>query len=218
LEGVHGWSWDPYEHEWLRGLDLLRAYASREGHARVPRSHLAPLGHWVDTGRVWRRNGRLSAARQGELEGVPGWVWDPFEHDLHLGLAHLREYIAREGHAMVPDAHVVEGFSLGAWVRKRRTEQREGRLASDRVEVRAGLRGWTTNPRELKSQPGVERLRPSSDETGHTRVPATYVASDGFKLGNWVVNQRQAYRRGDLPRERVAVLETLPDWTWAIRR
>ncbi len=50
------------------------------------------------------------------------------------GMNHLREYIAREGHANVPARHVAgDGFKLGAWVGHRRNECRVGRLTTARI-------------------------------------------------------------------------------------
>ena len=212
--GLPGWTWDPHGEDWQEAIAHLRAYSEREGHARVPRAHVEdgfPLGHWVNTRRAWHRRGRLSAARQRELERVPGWVWDPFEHDWLEGLSRLREYVVREGHALVPAAHIESGFRLGAWVRQRRTEQREGRLAADRVGMLTSLPDWTPDPRELKFQRGVQGLRAFSNATGHARVPATYIAEDGFRLGNWVVNQRAGVpARQTLPPERVRHSRALP--------
>jgi hypothetical protein len=119
---------------------------------------------------------------------------------------------------MVPETHVESGFKLGTWLRQRRADLARGRLSAEKADTLAALPGWTAAPREFKFQRGLDRLRAYVGETGHSRVPATYVARDGFRLGDWVVNQRQAYRRGELPPERAAALEALPAWAWSLRR
>jgi len=44
---------------------------------------------------------------------------------------------------------------------------------------------------------------------GHLEMKAKYMTSDGFKLGSWVVNQRTAFDRGMLDKERMKLLEDL---------
>jgi hypothetical protein len=35
-----------------------------------------------------------------------------------------------------------------------------------------------------------------------------------FDLAQWIMNQRAAHRRGELPPERVKMLDSLPNWRW----
>ncbi|MFF7115464.1 Helicase associated domain protein [Streptomyces albogriseolus] len=44
---------------------------------------------------------------------------------------------------------------------------------------------------------------------GHLNIPLRHRTSDGFQLGQWLVKQRQHYRKGWLPADRVAALEKL---------
>ncbi|BBY41780.1 DEAD/DEAH box helicase [Mycolicibacterium celeriflavum] len=56
-------------------------------------------------------------------------------------------------------------------------------------------------------------LEQFTNEHGHARVPRGY-SSDGYKLDNWVTNQRAFRRRGVLSEERQQRLEQLPGWAW----
>jgi len=52
---------------------------TREGHSRVPATHVEGeyrLGSWVSVKRKQYRKGRLSPERIAKLEALPGWVWD----------------------------------------------------------------------------------------------------------------------------------------------
>ncbi|MFV2065098.1 MAG: helicase associated domain-containing protein, partial [Chloroflexota bacterium] len=50
-------------------------------------------------------------------EAVLGWTWDPSADRWRAGLAQLRAYIEREGHAQVPRKYTADdGFGLGSWV------------------------------------------------------------------------------------------------------
>ncbi len=79
LEEVPGWAWDPFEGDYQSGLERLRAYADREGHARVPQGYTDEsgfkLGPWVVSRRTAYKKGDLSPERIKALEEVPGWAW-----------------------------------------------------------------------------------------------------------------------------------------------
>ncbi len=97
------------------------------GARRVAAKHVEGglrLGPWVRNRRATTGAGRLDPARVAELEALPGWTWDPYGDDWAAGLAALRAFVAREGHARVPQRHVEGGFRLGSWVTSRRVEHR----------------------------------------------------------------------------------------------
>ncbi len=52
---------------------------------------------------------------------------------------------------------------------------------------------------------------------GDARVPRSYTAPDGGRLGAWVVEQRNRFARGMLDHDRSLRLEDLPGWTWGPR-
>ncbi len=77
---------DRLQNKWDTRMAALVAFASREGHARVPASHVEPsmngsidinLGSWVSYLRTRHRKGLLDHNRASELEGLPGWEWGP---------------------------------------------------------------------------------------------------------------------------------------------
>lgn len=65
-------------------VQLLKRYAAREGHTRVPIAHVEELdgrrirlGSWVSYIRHRQRRGGLEESRAKELAGLPGWEWGP---------------------------------------------------------------------------------------------------------------------------------------------
>lgn len=69
---------------WNQYLAALNAYAERNGHARVPSSHIenlngtaVNLGTWVGYIRQRQRAGLLSQERIDALNAVRGWEWGP---------------------------------------------------------------------------------------------------------------------------------------------
>jgi superfamily II DNA or RNA helicase len=78
LEALPGWTWDKDESSWDLAYDHLVAFVGREGHARVPQSHIEDgfkLGQWVSVQRGKAKNKTLRADRTARLEALPGWTW-----------------------------------------------------------------------------------------------------------------------------------------------
>jgi hypothetical protein len=157
LEAFPGWVWDTVEEAFQRGLGPLAQFVEREGHARVPISHVesfqgaeVKLGSWVGSRRNWFSKGKLSAERIAALEAFPDWVWDTVEEAFQEGLGALAQFVEREGHARVPISHV-ESFQgaevkLGSWVRTRRGDFKVGKLSAERIEALEANPGWDWNP------------------------------------------------------------------------
>lgn len=219
LERLPGWTWDPRQARYEEGLRLLRDFARKHGHARVPDRYEQggfPLGSWVHTRRLDHKQGRLDPAHKAALSALPGWSWRRHEDDFREGLRVLERFMRREGHARVPDRHRESGFPLGAWVRNRRREQKVGQLPRGRARRLARLRGWLWDHWDGQFATGLARLRRFVKRHGHALVPARHV-EHGFPLGAWVNNRRRQYRRGELAAERVRALEALRGWRWRLR-
>ena len=218
LEALPAWTWDPAADDWDRNFSALLAYASREGHARVPAGHVEDgigLGVWVAYLRSLRKKGRLDEAACASLAAVPGWMWDPCENDFQEGLAHLIEFARREGHARPMRGHVEDGFKLGTWVA---VQRRDARRRDDRRAALESVPGWTWDAYEADWLDGLQRVRRYVEEHRTAWVPAGYRDADGFALGKWASKRRSEHRKGRLDPSRAAALERLRGWAWKQRR
>jgi hypothetical protein len=121
-------------------------FVKRERHARVPQSHVEGsfrLGQWVSIQEARGRAGQLDSAQVSRLKALPGWTWGG-RHAAQWedGLARLKSFAAKQGHARVPQGYVDADFNLGRWVNKQRIAFREGRLSPDRVQRLQAVPGW----------------------------------------------------------------------------
>ncbi len=196
------------------GVDHLRSYIAREGHANVPRRYVTDdgytLGAWVGSRRRELMGGRLSTARIAELNTL-GMVWG-HSHDAgyRIGVDHLRSYIAREGHANVPRKFVTDdGFTLGRWVNTRRHDHKVGRLSTAKIAELNALGMVWGHSHDVGYRSGVDHLRAYIAREGHTNVPHESVTDDGFGLGLWVANRRRDRRNERLSTAKIAELNTL---------
>ena len=151
--------------------------------------------------RVTKRFATAFSAKLVERTSSPWEFW--------FGM--LEAYAQREGDALVPKDYEENGLGLGAWVNGQRS--RRNQLSESRRIRLDTLPGWTWNARTDLWEQGHSALRTYADREGHSRVPAKHLEGD-FRLGGWVNVQRS--KRGTMDAARVARLEAMPGWTWAV--
>lgn len=137
---------------WAAGIDHLTEFIAEHGHARVPTSWTSrdgfQLGAWVMNRRADRRIGRptLTVERISTLDAL-GFDWGTYRRPADgsgnqpdqrqprrsrwdIAVEHLETFIAEHDHARVPQKWVSpDGFTLGAWVTRRRYHRRTGNAA-----------------------------------------------------------------------------------------
>lgn len=184
-----------------------------EGHARVSRGHKTADGYrlnqWVGVQRTTKD--RISPERRARLESLPGWSWDVLTDMWEEGFRHLKEFVAREGHAKIRQTYRAEdGYRLGTWI----TVQRglKDRLPEERKARLEAFPGWTWDVLAEMWEEGFHHLLEFADREGHTRVVQSYITTDKFRLGTWVAHQRGS--KESMPPRYRARLEALPGWSW----
>ncbi len=219
VEAIPGWTWDAWDSNFAHGLNVFSGSIEREGHARVPSTHVEHgfnLGSWVASLRRRWAVGTIRDTHARALEALEGWTWTPRSAAFDRGYEALCRLVGREGHARVPATHVEEGFNLGSWVNRQRMVYRAGSLPNNLTQTLESQDGWSWDPRDAAFDRGYEALCSFVEREGHARVPAMHV-EEGFKLGTWVNRQRTVYRAGSLPSDLIQALEHLPGWAWAFR-
>lgn len=207
-----GFVWDVLSAKWQEGFEHLRDYKQKHGHCRVPHEYKAEdgysLGGWVLS---QRQNASSMTADHKALLDAEGFVWDPTSEKWDTGHFHLEEFVSKFGHAMVPLSFSTDsGYRLGQWVANQRASR--GRLSGERIERLERL-GFVWQPLEHLWDRGFAYLSDFAITNGHCMVPQKFVAADGFKLGNWVSEQR--LRRNAMPDERRKRLDAL-GFVWSV--
>jgi len=215
LESLPGWSWELRKDKWNEGFERLSAFAAKTGTATPsPKLKLRdgfPLGSWVGTQRVFREN--LSLERIARLESLNGWSWDPFADAWSEGFSRLKTFTAANGSASPSGNYrTSDGYTLGVWVSNQRTKRK--RLSAQRVAALESLSGWRWDVLTDQWRNGFDRLQDYIAKAGNARPPQGYLATDGFRLGQWVAVQRT--KKDRLSKERTALLESLKGWSWDV--
>jgi hypothetical protein len=154
----------------------------------------------------------LKAERPGKSIRLPGPASFTRAGRWGEGMALLRTYVTREGHANVPWEHLENGVPLGKWVGAKRAQHRRGRMTADRVRELEKLPGWTWDAVADQWESGFRALLAFREREGHLDVPGHYWEADGFPLGSWVRSHRRAGGRKTMTREQRDRLEAIPGW------
>jgi hypothetical protein len=200
----------PHEIAWEKEFAALKHFKARKGHCRVPRGHQEgsfKLGTWVVNQR--NRRGALSVERRQRLDAIK-FVWALLSNPWETGFVALKEFKAREGHCLVPNEHQEGTFNLGRWVTRQRIKK--DTLSVERRRRLKSL-GFVWDPLELAWETGFASLKQFKAREKHCRVPRVH-EQGGFKLGTWVVNQRN--RRGALSVERRRKLDSI-GFVWRLK-
>ncbi len=164
------------------------------------------LGEWVKNQRAARAE--MSQPRRSQLESL-GLVWEPLEDSWEKGFSSLARYADRHAGSVSPAQTFVDdaGFPLGAWVAAQRA--RRNRMSDER-RSRLERLGFVWRPRQAAWDSGLASLVAYIEREGCASPPQDAVDPEtGFGLGVWVNTQRNLWRDGALPRERVERLQSV---------
>src|SRR5262249_55247824 len=192
--------------QWEEGFEHLQAYVKEYKHCRVPAQYKTPdgypLGNWVVFQRVPRN--KLSSERKARLD-VLGFDWAPHDTAWEDGLEHFRAFVTEHQHCRVPSEYKSpDGYKLGRWVIGRRNKK--DTLSAERVAILDAL-GFDWVPITTQWEEGFEHLQAYVKEYKDCRVSTQYKSSDGYRLGQWISEQR--HNRDTLSPERKARLDAL---------
>lgn len=200
------------DRKWMSLYDVAAAYYHEHGNLNVPSEYVTPdgvlLGKWVARQRYAylnpdRSSARVTPERKTLLDKL-GMVWekyDPWQERYDLALAYKTEH----GDLEIPSVYkTADGVWLGSWVSRQRQALNSGSsaLSSERRKLLRTLFKGERRPSDPSADHGTVReanwernFRSAARyarKYKHLLVPASYVDSDGVRLGVWVSNLRAA--------------------------
>ena len=200
------------DRKWMSLYDVAAAYYHEHGSLNVPSEYVTPdgvlLGKWVARQRYAylnpdRSSARVTPERKALLDKL-GMVWekyDPWQERYDLALAYKTEH----GDLEIPSVYkTADGVWLGSWVSRQRQALNSGSsaLSSERRKLLRTLFKGERRPSDPAADHGTVREanweRNFRSAARHARkykhllVPASYVDSDGVRLGVWISNLRAA--------------------------
>jgi superfamily II DNA or RNA helicase len=231
FKSLQGWVWKSKSnlttvpHQWQRWFNRLRLFVKRNDHSSVPFKYKTEdgysLGAWVRTQKQSYKKGKLSFEQKQALEQLPGWVWRSHRKSYEWTECYnyLHEYVKREGHSNVPGNYKTEeGFNLGSWVRNQRSTYILGKLSLKQQMLLEKIPHWVWHVHTATWIERYKRLCDYVKREGTASVRRKHVEKDGFKLGLWVMWNRERYRQHRLSKERQRMLEQITGWSWSPRK
>lgn len=200
------------DRKWMSLYDVAAAYYHEHGNLNVPSEYVTSdgvlLGKWVARQRYAylnpdRSSARVTPERKALLDKL-GMVWekyDPWQERYDLALAYKTEH----GDLEIPSVYkTADGVWLGSWVSRQRQALNSGSsaLSSERRKLLRILFKGERRPSDPAADHGTVReanwernFRSAARyarKYKHLLVPASYVDSDGVRLGVWISNLRAA--------------------------
>ena len=132
----------------------------------------------------------MSPERKQRLDDA-GFVWDATTEAWERGFSKLLHFKELEGHCRVPTTLKLGAYNLGGWVVGQR--KNKDSIPLDRKQKLDEV-GFVWNAVTEAWEEGFSKLLHFKELKDHCRVPSRFEL-DGFKLGQWVIDQRQAKDR-----------------------
>jgi len=205
---------------WNAFFNELIAFGKQHKHYEpsvIAGDSVQKLRRWVRAQRTEYQSGRLSVQRVVALEGLDGWNWEQYDSLWEKKFSQLQAHSESTKSVHVRQSNDPNKESLRHWVINQRILKHRNRLAPSRVTRLESLPGWSWTPLDKQWQDAFQLLLQFVARHGTSDVKQNHI-EDGFKLGIWLNKQRGRYRRGNLPQDRIQLLESQPDWKWEPRQ
>ena len=220
LEALPNWTWDPISDQWQEMYSLLLTHIEGGGTSRLPPTFSLPngerLGLWVSVQRRPNVGSTKSDERRKLLEAIPDWTWDPFDTEWEETYAAMVAFSERTGTSRTPRGHKESGFGIDSWATNQRRSFKDGTLGAERLERLSKLPDWSWDPLNddwdfcFKALQEYVKLNPKSPIP-----PKDMKLDNGVLLYSWIHNQKNRHKLRKIMPTRVAMLETIPGWSWS---
>ena len=191
---------------WVKEKSWDKAYAAAcefytlNGHLNVPHGYKADgiwLNKWLNEQKqiyAGNRGNRTLTKEQIALLEQIGICWE-LGKDRTINAAWEEQYsealkfFEMNRHLNVSGEYrTASGKKLQVWIVRQRRAYKDGALSREQITKleTIGMVWQTADTWEV----GFTHAREYAEQNGNLIVPIHYVCSDGYKLGNWVANQR----------------------------
>jgi hypothetical protein len=208
--------------QWNKMFDKLKAYKRNYGDCLVPRPYDKDrsLGQWVASQRNQKKANKLAAEREEKLDSI-GFVWevnpDP-DDQWNKMFEKLKAYKHNYGDCLVPNRYNKDK-AFGLWVSRQRTMNRINTLKAERKAKLDSIGFVWKVGSEYKPEPDdqwnlmYEKMIAFRQKHGHCLV----LSRQDRQLTSWLIRQRTMRRESKLPSDRIAKLDSIDGFVWALR-
>ena len=175
------------------------------------------IGDWIQRQRRQYNKGLLTTEQIKKMEDL-GMNWDgksvlrqSQKETFLANVELLKQYIQEHGNTRVPAHYVVDGYNLGTWVSNIRCSYREygNKLTNEQKAILDSLGfevEWYKEEQSKQWRKGFNLLLQFLKEHPGA-MPKEETVYKGIKIGQWIHDQRKAFKNGKLANERIRLLE-----------
>jgi len=223
-----GMSWESVpDRQWEKSYRAAKEYYGEHGNLNVTWNYVTKegihLGEWLNTLRCCKKTGArqnyLTEERAKKMDEI-GMIWGKYDYFWERNYQAAAAYYKEHGNLNLPVSYVnADGIKLGSWVwriRKERNKNSQNREREDQKTLteeqirRLDQIGMVwDHSNESKWEKGYREAEAYAAVHGNLLVPARYATEDGFRLGNWISNQRHQFQKNKLSEQRIAKLDAL---------
>lgn len=202
-----------WDEMWNRRYRELVAFVVRHGHANVPKRHRNhTLANWVKTQRERRRGTprqRPPKPWQVKMLDRLSFIWDGRELKWRANFHDLCQFKATYGHCEIrnaDDPRLVRWLAVQRQLKRQRKLRPAYKAMLDSIDFPwDGQRSQRNRERAWRRMYG--RLKQYRTRQGDTNVPRNWPEDPSLAI--WVGVQRQCYQEGELPEQRIAMLQRI---------
>ena len=158
--------------------------------------------------------GTLRMDLQSQLEAIPNWDWNAFDHRWNENFANFLSYFeTASSHEKATGA--IREPKIASWLAVQRADYKQGDLDDQQISKLQSIPNWTWFPLDDLPQwrKNFDILKEYVEKNGSAKVSKKLVI-DGFNVWQWINYQRSRFRKNELKEWQISQLEGLKDWTW----
>ena len=222
---------------WELNYSLAKIYFEKNGNLEIPSKFKTlngtdedengyNLGYWLINQRQMYKKGKLSKERIELLKQI-GMRFEIVHNIVDwaemymLAEIYFKKYGSLEIKQNFKTLNGIDydenGYNFGIWLTNQRQMYKKGKLSKERIELlkQIGMRFETRDNDEVWNQMYM-LAELYFKEYGNLDIPSRFKTlngideyENGYNLGYWLGYQRQMYKKGKLPKERIELLEKI---------
>ena len=220
-----GMVWNP-PNSWLVRYNLVKKYYEEHGNIYINQSVIIEdvwLGKWIAVQKKLYDAGKtLTDEQRLLLEQLPLEQVNPPNKSWYIAYADAEEYFRQNDNLCVPSAYKgASGIILSDWIVRQRRAYRLNELTKEQILLLDKI-GFVWELESMWDE-GYRHAKEYFETFHNLSMQKSYKSSDGYALGIWVFNYRNAYNKKKSPvtinKKQIKLLEQIgmvwsPETTW----
>ena len=210
LEETDGWKWkeDAWTIQWEHWKRQTLLGKTPSQGSKNPEEKRAAI--WRNTQRQEYKKGKMPPERIHLLEETDGWKWE--EDVWTIQWEHWERQTLLLGKRPSEGSKNPEEKRAAQWQNQQRIYYKKGKMPQERIHLLEEMDGWKWEEEDTwpiqwehwKQQYLLLGKKPSE----------TSKNPEEKRAGSWQNTQRQEYKKGKMPPERIHLLEETDGWKW----